>query len=168
MSRMANKKDYKQISIYEILFNSIVEKQKNPQTQTSEVEKLNTGRGKKETGKKVQYTTDGVGALLTAILSPKPISIEQAIYMWENGSLKGFRLTDQDTEDMIKIRESHIRINANDEEIEDITSWREIGEMYGIGASAVLRRIEYYYRKKSEQQAVQVNSSKQEKLKTAI
>lgn len=90
--------------------------------------------------------TENLYALLIAILSPNPITVEQSFEMYKTGRCKGL-LTDEDTIDMINIRNSNIKIDSNSNEISGQETITEIGEMYGLSASSVCHRIANYYKK---------------------
>ncbi len=101
---------------------------------------------KPATQRKQKYINDdAAGALLAAILNSEPLTVEQAIYKYRYGHLYGCKLTEQDTEDMIAMRNSGKRLDDEGNEITGIMSWTEIGEIYGLCAASVLRRIEQYY-----------------------
>jgi hypothetical protein len=88
-------------------------------------------------------------ALCISIL--KNIPPEQAFLLLEGNVQKKRKLnptiTDEDIEDMIRLRESH--------------TYREIGEMYGLEYHAVFKRIKRYLIKKStKSKEVTSNASK--------
>lgn len=90
--------------------------------------------------------TDNMHALLVAILSPKPLTVEQSFELYETGKCKNL-LTDEDTIDMINIRNSNIKIDNNGNEVKGQETLSEIGNMYGLSASSICHRIAKYYKK---------------------
>ncbi len=80
-------------------------------------------------------------ALVVAILFNQPP--ETAFQILEDGTrnLHYSKLTELDTIDMIKFREEG-------------TTYREIGEMYGISESAACKRMSYYKNKKNRPTAM--------------
>lgn len=90
--------------------------------------------------------TDNMHALLVAILSPKPLTVEQSFEVYKTGKYKCL-LTDEDTIDMINIRNSNIKIDNNGNEVKGQETLAEIGNMYGLSASSVCHRIANYYKK---------------------
>jgi hypothetical protein len=59
------------------------------------------------------------------------LSVEQAFNKWQGINPKGqFTYTDQDVEDMVKMRET--------------MTYRQIGQIYGLSDGAVYRRIDRY------------------------
>ena len=114
-------------------------------------------KGKKIKNDYQQYITaldyqENIYALFIAIMSPKPISVEQAFARHKCGGIRGggritFQYTEADTIDMLKIRNSNIAISDNGEEVNREVTLKEIGEMYGLTESAVFHRISKYCRK---------------------
>ena len=67
-------------------------------------------------------------ALCVAILTTN--TVEQSLELIFEGKLSGRILTDEDTEDMRKLKKQGL-------------TYAELGEIYNIGASGICRRLKY-------------------------
>jgi hypothetical protein len=77
---------------------------------------------------------ENIAAMYIAILRDDVFTPEQAFRILEGKDIVRHRTSNEDTEDMIAMREQGM-------------TYREIGEIYGMAESSVLKRIKNYKKK---------------------
>ena len=78
-----------------------------------------------------------VAAMYIAILRDDVFTVEQAFRILEDKDIVRHRTSSEDTEDMIAMREQGM-------------TYREIGEIYGMAESSILKRIKNYEKRISQ------------------